>query len=102
MLTDEKLARLADVLPALTVQSGLLFIALAEAKGRYLTYDRLAEALEERNLDKTGVPSAVSKARKRLPDGFAITNKSGVGYRLEAPAGWRPPWWSDPGQIPTP
>jgi DNA-binding response OmpR family regulator len=91
MLTADKLARLADVHP-MPPQAGLLFICLADAKGRFVTYDRLAEALEEMNRDKTGVASAVSKARKRLPPGFRIINASCVGYRLEAPDGWTPPW----------
>ena len=88
MMLQDRVARLCDVVPGMTRVPALLFIALWDARGSLLPYERLAErasGIGADSMSDMALQSSVKRLRQliranALP--LKIENVWAVGYRM--------------------
>ena len=88
MMLQDRIARLCDVVPGMTKAPALLFIALWDARGAFVTYDRLAERACGSSADSVSEEAMRTSIKRirRLIDACALPVEiqalHGVGYRM--------------------
>ncbi|WP_432688787.1 hypothetical protein [Pseudooceanicola sp. C21-150M6] len=79
----------------LTWAQAVVFYTLAVSPGRTVTVATIVRHLHHgRKVQhaRSGTYKHIRDLGRRLPEGFAVENLHGVGYRLTVPEGWEPPW----------
>jgi DNA-binding response OmpR family regulator len=88
MMLQERVAQLCDAVPGMTKASAVMFISLWDARGRTLTYGRLAEDASANSPDSTtedAMRSTIQRLRRIIADAalpVTILTRYDIGYRM--------------------